>query len=43
MEYETLELEIGAGRGREYPVAVRSLAGEAHAMMQFPFDQGFAN
>jgi hypothetical protein len=39
MEYETIEIEIGPGNGSAYPVAVRSLAGEAHAIMQFPFDE----
>lgn len=34
------DLEIGLGSGREYPVAVvRSPAGEAHAVMQFPFGE----
>jgi outer membrane protein assembly factor BamD (BamD/ComL family) len=38
--YLDFELEIGEGRGREYPVAVlRSPAGEARATMRFPFDE----
>lgn len=39
MEYETIELEIGLGSGRQYPVAVRSPAGEAQGTIQFPFDE----
>ena len=39
MNYLDFELEIGAGSGREYPVAVvRSPAGEARETMHFPFD-----
>ncbi|MHB8575567.1 MAG: CHAT domain-containing protein [Dehalococcoidia bacterium] len=39
-EYLDLELEIGEGRGRQYPVAVvRSPAGEARDTMHFPFDR----
>jgi formylglycine-generating enzyme required for sulfatase activity len=38
--YLDFELEIGRGRGREYPVAVtHSPAGEAHATMRFPYDE----
>ncbi len=38
--YLDFELEIGPGRGREYPVAVaHSPAGEAQATMHFPFDE----
>lgn len=38
-EYLDFELEIGLGQGREYPVVVlRSPAGEARAVMRFPFD-----
>lgn len=38
--YIDFELEIGVGSGREYPVTVlRSPAGEARAMMRFPFDK----
>lgn len=37
--YLDFDLEIGQGRGREYPVTVRSPAGEARETMQFPFDQ----
>ena len=34
------KLEIGPGRGREYPVAVtHSPAGEAHATMRLPYDE----
>jgi len=37
--YLDVDLEIGAGSGRDYPVAVlRSPAGEARAVMRFPFD-----
>ena len=40
MEYLEFELEIQAGSGRDYPVAVlHSPAGEARAVMRFPFDQ----
>ena len=40
MEYVDFELEIGAGRGREYPVSVlRSPVGEARGTMRFPFDR----
>jgi hypothetical protein len=39
-EYLDFELEIGPGRGRQYPVAViRSPAGEARGTMQFPFGE----
>jgi tetratricopeptide (TPR) repeat protein len=39
VEYVDFELEIGAGRGREYPVAVlRSPVGEARGTMRFPFN-----
>ena len=39
-EYLDFELEIGLGQGRDYPVAVlRSPAGEARAVMQFPFSE----
>ncbi len=38
-DYLDFELEIGTGSGRVYPVAVvRSAAGEAREMMQFPYD-----
>jgi WD40 repeat protein len=33
------EIEVGQGRGRTYPVAVRSPAGEAREHMRFPFDE----
>ncbi|HEY7358124.1 MAG TPA: CHAT domain-containing protein [Ktedonobacterales bacterium] len=40
MEYLDFDLEIGAGHGRTYPVAViRSPAGEAHGTLHFPFDE----
>src|SRR5262245_26415465 len=39
MSYLDFELEIGIGHGRDYPVAVRSPAGEAHAIMRFPYDE----
>jgi hypothetical protein len=40
MGYLDFELEIAAGSGREYPVAVvYSVAGEAHETMRFPFDE----
>ncbi len=40
MEYLDFELEIQLGSGRDYPVVVlHSPAGEAHAVMHFPFDQ----
>jgi formylglycine-generating enzyme required for sulfatase activity len=39
LTYLNFELEIGPGEGRAYPVAVlRSPAGEARTVMQFPFD-----
>jgi tetratricopeptide (TPR) repeat protein len=39
VQYLDVDMEIGAGSGRDYPVAVlRSPAGEARAMMRFPFD-----
>ncbi len=38
MQYLDLDLEIGAGSGREYPVVVRSPAGEARIVMRFPYD-----
>ena len=39
LEYLDFELEIGSGRGLEYPVAVpHSPAGEVQEMMRFPFD-----
>ncbi|GAB4529320.1 MAG: hypothetical protein Kow0063_06290 [Anaerolineae bacterium] len=37
--YLDFEIEIGAGHGREYPLAVtHSPAGEAYATMHFPYD-----
>ncbi|MCB9420172.1 MAG: CHAT domain-containing protein [Ardenticatenaceae bacterium] len=39
-QYLDFEIEVGAGQGREYPVAViRSPAGEARETMQFPYDE----
>ena len=40
MDYLDFDLEISDGTGREYPVAVlRSPAGEARAIMRFPYDE----
>jgi CHAT domain-containing protein len=40
MSYLDFELEIAAGSGREYPVTVvRSVGGEVHETMLFPFDE----
>ncbi len=40
LTYDDFEVEIGLGRGREYPIAVlHSEAGEAHETMQFPYDE----
>jgi CHAT domain len=40
MEYLDFELEVQTGSGRDYPVAVlNSPAGEARAVMHFPYDQ----
>jgi len=40
LSYLDFELEIGPGKGREYPVAViRSPAGEAQETMHFPYDE----
>ncbi len=40
MDYLDFELEITAGSRRQYPVAViRSVAGEAHETMPFPFTE----
>lgn len=40
LNYLDFELEIGVGKGREYPIAVlRSPAGEAREMMYFPYDE----
>src|SRR5829696_6573090 len=38
-DYLDFELEIRGGGPREYPVAVRSPAGEAQGQMRFPFDE----
>jgi len=38
-DYLDFELDIRGGGPREYPVAVRSPAGEAQAEMRFPFDE----
>ena len=40
MEHLDFEVEVGAGSGADYPVAVlHSPAGEARATMRFPFDE----
>jgi hypothetical protein len=39
MQYLNFDVEIGPGSGRDYPVAVRSQAGETHAALRFPFDE----
>jgi hypothetical protein len=39
MQYLNFDLEIGPGAGREYPVRVRSEAGEAQVTMRFPLDE----
>src|SRR5260221_14747934 len=40
MSYLDFELEIAAGSGRKYPVTVvRSVGGEVHETMLFPFDE----
>ncbi|HLW00181.1 MAG TPA: CHAT domain-containing protein [Ktedonobacterales bacterium] len=40
MQYLDFDLEIGAGSGQTYPVAIiRSPAGEAHGTLRFPFDE----
>ena len=36
--YLDFEIEIGLGQGREYPLTVRSPAGEARGALRFPFD-----
>jgi uncharacterized membrane protein HdeD (DUF308 family) len=38
-DYLDFELEVREGGPREYPLTVRSPAGEAQAEMRFPFDQ----
>ena len=38
-DYLDFELEIRVGGPREYPLAVRSPAGEAQGQMRFPFDE----
>src|SRR5215203_4083462 len=38
-EYFDFELEIGEGAGRNYPLSVRSPAGDVRAQMHFPFDK----
>ena len=37
--YLEFDLEVSVGSGRAYPVTARSVAGEARATMQFPFDE----
>jgi len=39
MEYDTIEVDIGPGNGRDYPITVRSPAGEVQATMRFPVDE----
>src|SRR5437899_2027850 len=40
MDCLDIELEVGSGIGRKYPVnVVRSAAGKAHEIMHFPFDE----
>ncbi|MFZ0257352.1 MAG: SUMF1/EgtB/PvdO family nonheme iron enzyme [Gammaproteobacteria bacterium] len=39
MKYLSFDLEINPGRGREYPLEVRSPAGEARETLCFPFDE----
>jgi WD40 repeat protein len=39
MPYLDFDLEIGPGAGRDYPVVVRSAAGEARSTMHFPYDE----
>jgi formylglycine-generating enzyme required for sulfatase activity/outer membrane protein assembly factor BamD (BamD/ComL family) len=40
LAYDDFDIEIGQGKGQEYPVAVlHSEAGEAHEIMHFPYDQ----
>ena len=39
MQYLNFDVEIGPGSGRDYPVAVRSQAGETHATLRFPLDE----
>ncbi len=38
MQYLDVDLEIGQGSGRDYPLVVRSPAGEAHTTLRFPYD-----
>ena len=39
IEYLDFDLEIGPGKGLEYSLVARSPAGEARAVMRFPFDE----
>ncbi len=39
LSYLDFELEIGVGQGRDFPVVARSPAGEARALLHFPFDE----
>lgn len=40
LTYDDFEIEIGQGKGRDYPISVlHSEAGEAHENMQFPYDE----
>lgn len=38
MDYLDFDLEINPGAGREYPLVVRSPAGEARETLHFPYD-----
>lgn len=42
MEHLDVDLEIGTGLGRAYPVVVRSKGGEARLTRHFPSDAGDA-
>ena len=39
LQYLDFDLDIGEGSGREYRVNARSSAGEARAIMRFPYDE----
>ncbi len=40
LTYDDFEIEIGQGKGRDYPITVlHSEAGEAHENMHFPYDE----
>jgi hypothetical protein len=38
MEYLDVDVDVSLGTGREYPISLRSPAGQAHETMRFPFD-----